>query len=122
MAEVEIGIKEYKVCPVCGSPERYCEEMGNKEKARGHMRKEMGFCFQVIEGVCVDKGLEGKLPMGTELPAYHVTADICVKCGTIYVTSIEESRVKKQPNLVMPKQGGGFGMGVFPGARNPQGN
>ena len=114
--------KEFKVCPVCGSKERYCEALGNEEKVKGHMRKELTFAFQVIEGVCLDKGLEAKLPMGTELPSYHVTTDICSSCGVIYVTSIKEGRVKKQPNIVLPNQAGVSQAFPFPGATRPQEN
>jgi len=94
-------------CPVCGSKERYCESLGNQEKARGHMRKELTFCLQVIDGACIDKGLETRLPMGTNLPAYRITTDICMgyptkPCGTIYVTSITEEQLIKKPNIVLP--------------------
>jgi len=114
--------KEFKACPVCGSKDRYCESLGNGEKGKGRMRKELTFAFQVIEGVCLDKGLEAKLPMGTELPAYHVTTDICSSCGTIYVTSIKEGKVKKQPSIVIPNQAGVAQAFPFPGASDPKRN
>ena len=109
-------------CPACASENRYCETLGNQEKARGHMRKELTFAFQVIEGVCMDKAIEPRLPMGTTLPVYHVTTDICSDCGTIYVTKIAEDVVTKQPQIMLPGQQGNFKMPPFPGTSKPQEN
>ncbi len=109
-------------CPVCGSTERYCESLGKQEKAKGHMRKEISFCFQVVEGICLDKTIEPRLPMGTTLPTYHVTTDICSDCGTVYVTQIAEDVVTKQPQIILPGQQGGFKMPPFPGTSKPQEN
>lgn len=122
MVENQPRVIEFKKCPVCGSENRYCESLGNQEKTRGHMRKEINFCLQVIEGICLDKGTEPRLPMGTTLPAYHVTTDICSDCGTIYVTQITEVQVMKQPSIVIPGQKGNFRMPPFPGQSNPQEN
>ena len=122
MSKEKPKVIEFKRCPVCKSKNRYCESLGNQEKARGHMRKELSFCFQVIEGICMDKGVEPRLPMGTTLPAYHVTTDICSDCGTIYVTQIAEAEVVKQPNIILPGQEGQFRMPPFPGADKPQNN
>ena len=127
MAEKEPKIITFPQCPVCGSKERYCESLGNQEKARGHMGKELSFCFQVIEGICLDKAVEPKLPMGTTLPAYHVTTDICMgypdkPCGTVYVTRIIEGVVMKQPQIVLPGQQGGFKMPPFHGTSKPTDN
>ena len=122
MSKEEPKVIEFKKCPNCGSTNRYCESLGNQEKARGHMGKELSFCFQVIEGICMDKGKEPTLPIGTTLPAYHVTTDICSDCGTLYVTQIVENQVIKQPNLILPGQQGGYKMPPFPGTSNPSGN
>ena len=122
MAKEEPRVIEFKECPNCGSTNRYCESLGNQEKARGHMRKELTFAFQVIDGICLDQGMDAKLSVGTTLPAYHVTTDICSDCGTIYVTQIVEGQVIKQPNIVLPGQQGGFKMPPFPGTSNPSGN
>ena len=122
MSKKEPKVISFKQCPSCGSTNRYCESLGNQEKASGHMRKELTFAFQVIEGICMDKGMDAKLPMGTTLPAYHVTIDICSDCGTLYVTQIVEDKVVKQPNLVLPGQQGGYKMPPFTGASNPRGN
>ncbi len=122
MSKEEPKVILFDKCPVCSSKERYCESLGNQEKSRGHMRKDMNFCFQVIEGICIDKGIEATLPMGTTLPSYHVATDICSDCGTLYVTQIVEDKVMKQPNIVLPGQQGGFTMPPFPGTTNPRGN
>ena len=113
---------EFSKCPICKSENRYCESLGNQEKARGHMRKELTFAFQVIKGICLDQDMEAKLPMGTTLPSYHVTTDICSDCGTLYVIRIIEDQVRKQPNIVLPGQQGGFKMPPFPGTSKPQDN
>jgi len=122
MSKKEPKVISFKQCPSCGSTNRYCESLGNQEKASGHMRKELTFAFQVIEGICMDKGMDAKLPMGTTLPAYNVTTDICSDCGTIYVTKIIEGQVAKQPNIVLPGQQGPYKMPPFPGGANPMGN
>ncbi len=122
MSEKEPKVIKFDKCPVCKSKKRYCETLGNQEKSNGHMRKELNFCLQVLEGICLDKAVEPRLPMGTTLPAYRVTTDICSDCGTVYVTQIVENVVMKQPQIVLPGQQGGFKMPPFPGTSKPQEN
>lgn len=122
MSKEEPKVIKFEKCPVCKSKKRYCESLATKEKAKGHMREELNFHFQVIEGHCKDPGMEASLPMGTILPAYQVAIDICSDCGTLYVTHIIEGQVIKQPNIILPGQGGGPKLPPFPGTSNVRGN
>ena len=114
---------EFSKCPACGSEERYCESLANQEKARGHMRKDLRYCFEVVNKVCMDDQMVNNLPVGTEMPAYTATTDICSNCGNIYVTSITEVKATKQPQLLVPG-GKGFIPPQFPGPgmSNPKAN
>ena len=111
MAKLEGRIIEIHQCPVCGSTERYCESLAKQEKGRGHMRREINYCFRLTQKLCLDEEVAKTLPTGTAVPAYMVAEDICMgfpdkPCGLIYATKIEETAVKKQPDLLRPGQGG----------------
>jgi len=100
----EPKVIKFEKCPACGSENRYCESLAVQEKARGHMRKELNYCFEVVNKICMDDETAKTLPSGTEMPAYTITKDICSDCGNIYVTSITEVKAMKQPQLLVPGQ------------------
>ena len=125
----ELKVIEFKKCPICGSEERYCESLAIQEKARGHMRRDLNFCLEVTSKTCDDAEIVKTLPVGTEIPAYTITKDICMgfpdnPCGNIYVTSIVEGKAVKKSPILVPGQKGNYTMPQIPGIsmNNPNNN
>ncbi len=94
-------------CPVCGSKERFFEQMGNEMKLKGRLKPESGVYFEVKAGFVGDKAMLDRLPIGAEITKFRVCLDVC-KCGLVYAVKKERVIVVKQPaqsesNLSLPQ-------------------
>lgn len=88
--------KKFNQCPVCGSTNRFFEQLAQKVKDKGYGRPEWNFYLDVRQGPVTDKVMEPKVLIGSKLPFYRFATDICADCGCIYAVSIEEGEVEKQ--------------------------
>jgi len=112
----------FSKCPVCGETKTYCQELAIKEKALGHMRKELNFFLKVEQGVCLDQDMDPKLPFGTVLPSYIICYDVCAnpECGLIRVVKIVEDMVVKQKRIDIATPGQNPDIPpFFRGGKNP---
>ncbi len=112
--------KQFDECPVCAlkkwimevlhleelppkTKELFFEQMGNELKLRGILKPETEVCLDMKSGVVGNKEMINRLPIGSELPGFKYTTDICMKCGTIRAVKIESHNVKKEPELIIPE-------------------
>lgn len=100
--------KQFTQCPNCGSESRFCETLANELKRAGFARKEWKYGFDFRQGVVVDQAKEKAIPIGSEVPGFQITTDICIDCGIVYAVDIKSYPVKKQlppPKIQLPGQG-----------------
>jgi len=112
--------KQFTKCPCCGSESRFLEEMAKELKERGLAREEWSFHYDIRQGAVVDRAKEASMPIGSEVPGFGITTEICVNCGCVYAIDITRIDKKKTvvPSPQMPpnraarrrleKEGGGF--------------
>jgi hypothetical protein len=96
--------KEFTQCPCCGSTSRFCESLGNELKESGLGREEWNFSLDFKQGAVVDKAMEKKITIGSEVPSYRIRTDICLDCGCLYAIELEASTAKKTivPQVISP--------------------
>ena len=87
--------RTFTKCPCCGSEDRFLELLGQEMKDRGLAREEWNFHLDVKQGIVTDKTKEAAIPIGSEVPIYGFTTDICMNCGCIYAIDISRSNAKK---------------------------
>jgi len=100
--------KQFNQCPNCGSEQRFCETLANELKEKGFAREEWTFSYETRQGAVVDKAKEADIPLGSDVPAFSITTDICLDCGTFYAIRLNSGTVTKQmppPKLYKPGQG-----------------
>ena len=104
--------KQFTQCPNCGSEQRFCETLANELKKKGFAREEWTFSYETRQGAVLDKAKEADIPLGSEVPAFNITTDICLDCGTFYAIKLKSGSVTKQvtpPKIIMPGQEPQFG-------------
>jgi len=109
--------REFNSCPNCGSTQRFCEQLGEELKEAGMAREEWFFCYDTRQGVVMDKAKQSKLLIGSTLPGFIIHTDICMDCGTIYVTFTARLDGKATPAHLPKPRPDGFGNLPF---NNPQ--
>ena len=87
--------KQFDQCPSCGSKRRFLESLAKELKDAGYARKEWKFGLDFRQGVVVDQTKEAIIPIGTQVPSYQITTDICLDCGTVYAVDIKSGKVTK---------------------------
>lgn len=97
--EGEGFVKEFKVCPACGSKVRFFEEMTTDLRERGLTSPGWGYYLDAKQGVVFDKAKEATLLIGSKMPAFAFCSDICVECGTIYVVKLQRMSAEKSLNV-----------------------
>ena len=106
--------KDFAQCPNCGSKQKFFEELGEEIRARGLASENWRQAYDVQQGVVMDKTKDSLIPIGSEVPAFLITTDICLDCGTVYATHLGRHNAKK--GVVLPNT-----MGKMPpGANNPK--
>ena len=106
--------KDFTQCPNCGSEQRFFEELGKEIKARGLASENWKQVYDVQQGVVMDKTKDSLIPIGSEVPAFLVTTDICLDCGMVYAIRLERHSAKKGVGIP-----GNVGR-MPPGANNPR--
>lgn len=100
--------KSFPKCPCCGSSNRFFESLAKEAKSTGTTRPNWTMFLDVKNGVAMDKARDPMIPIGTELPGYYITTDICADCGNIYATALKTYKVIKSlvpPTLLIPGMG-----------------
>mgnify|MGYP001580241639 CR=1 FL=1 len=93
--------KEFIKCPACGSEDRFMEQLGREIKDRGLARPEWNMSWDFRQGVVVDQAKAKSIPIGSELPGYVITTDICMNCGCVYATNL--TRVSGKIGIAPPQ-------------------
>lgn len=86
--------KRNLVCPNCGSPDRFMEQLGQELKDRKLFKEEMRAYYEVKQGTLLDQSRVAFIPLGSMLPGFHIATDICMKCGTIYAVELVRTEGK----------------------------
>ena len=91
--------KAFTNCPNCGSDQRFCEQLGKEVSDRGLARPGWTFGYDSRSGVAQDLGKQTLILVGSTLPGYHITTDVCMECGTLYATRMQrgEGRLEAKP-------------------------
>ena len=87
--------KSFTKCPVCGSTDRFLEQLGDEMKARGLARAEWVFHLSVSSGPVIDSAKANSIPIGSIVPTFGLMTDICMGCGCLYAVDIARGEVKK---------------------------
>ena len=95
-------VKEFKVCPACGSKERFFETLVADLRERGLTSPGWGYYLDAKRGVVFDKTKEAVLLIGSTMPAFAFYSDICVDCGTIYVVKLQKMTAQKSLDVPVP--------------------
>ncbi len=94
--------KTFDVCPNCGSDQRFCEQLAQEVKDKGLGRPEWTLYFDNRSGGVFDQNRAILLPIGSKIPAYQITTDICMECGTIYASEIIKLQATIQRGNIPP--------------------
>ena len=99
--------KKFTKCPACGSSNRFLEHLANELKEAGFAREDWKFCYESRQGVVLDKAREATIPVGSEVPNFAISTDVCEDCGCMYAVEIMSQPVKKSimPNIQLPPGG-----------------
>ena len=95
-------VREFKVCPACGSSERFFESMVTELRERGLASPGWSYYLDAKQGVVFDKAKEATLLIGSKMPAFAFCSDICVECGTIYVVKLQRMAAEKSLDMPVP--------------------
>ena len=88
--------KTFLACPVCSSPERFFESLGEELKKKGWARPEWSFKYDVRQGPVVDQHRAVAIPIGSEFPGFAIQTDVCMNCGVVYATEIARLKAKQE--------------------------
>jgi DNA-directed RNA polymerase subunit RPC12/RpoP len=94
---------EFNQCPNCGSTRQFLNELGQELKDRNIARQEWRQHYDVRQGIVIDQNRAVLLPVGSILPGYYITTDICMDCGTLYATRL--ARIEGKTGIAQPKPG-----------------
>lgn len=107
--------KTFIICPVCGSPDRFLEQLGDELKERGLARPEWIFHLDVRQGPVIDPAKQQAIPIGSEVPAYGLMTDICMNCGVVYAVDVTRMDAKQELGPMPPVK---LGRGKLPAIFN----
>ena len=100
MSEITMFVKKFDKCPMCGSAERFYENLLRDIQERGLQdKKAQCFDFQVRQGIPILDQKIALLPFGSEIPSYNQIWDTCENCGMIYSTRLERGVAKKSLDI-----------------------
>ncbi len=108
--------RDFTNCPACGSTDRFFEQLGQELIDRKLTGDKWYFSYESRSGPVVDQTKEPAYPIGTEVPTFGITTDVCMDCGCMYAIHLGRGDVKKPaPPMInraqrrrdMREQGGG---------------
>jgi len=88
-------VKEFTKCPACGKNEPFFGKITDELKERGIVDKAFDFRLDAKSGAVMQPQKEASLPIGSEVPGFVFTTDICSNCGCIYVVKLQRTSLKK---------------------------
>jgi len=97
--------KEFDQCPVCGSNNRFCEQLGNELKERELASRLWVFRYDVRQGMVQDNSFQSKVLIGSTVPGFIIHTDICMDCGCVYAVSITRIEGEIKATLPPPRPG-----------------
>jgi len=77
-----------RICPCCGSPRRFFEELGMEMKKRGLAGEDKVFSLDAKQGIMMDDSKKRIIPVGITIPGFDIKSDICAECGCMYATEL----------------------------------
>ena len=108
--------RTFDKCPCCESTNRFFEQLGQELIDRKLTGDKWYFSYESRSGPVVDQTKEPAYPIGTEVPTYGITTDVCMDCGCMYAIRLDRGNITKPaPPLInraqrrrdMREQGGG---------------
>ncbi len=86
--------KTFLVCPNCGNPNRFMEQLGQELKDKGWASEEVRTCLTSNQGTFLDKTRVNLIPIGSTVPGFLIETDICMNCGTVYAVKLVRTEGK----------------------------
>jgi len=109
--------KTFDQCPVCGSKERFFENLLQTCKEKGYIAENAEcFDFQLLEGTTLSSQKLSTMPFGVEFPTFKHIHDTCCECGAVYATRLHTGTARK--SLEIPKGSPKFPPAAIPVNRN----
>lgn len=88
-------VYKYVKCPVCGSKNRHTEKMCEKAIKAGTVAPGFIVAFIYDHKMLIDPIKEASLPVGAEIPAITIAAEVCRDCGCVYAPLVITGKAKK---------------------------
>ena len=91
-------IAEFSACPHCGSKRRFVNSIADEQRQKGLFGDDVVGVFGT-SGALLDPKKMSKMVIGTKIPAFDATLDICIDCGTVYAVRLIRSEAMLQVQM-----------------------